>query len=121
MSAHWYYVEVTDSDHGPEPLGELLAFCVAPSLAVFREQRSQDQVERDATAKGYELVFCSSYSGIGRYTMEKLTHAILRWLKAHGYDIKNRFDINIEPKVRILIHAGPECHLPRGDAIGQLL
>lgn len=103
MSSTWFIVEATDNDHGPEPLGELLRFSVAPSLAIFKEDRTVDQILDAATAKGYECAFASSLHGASRFHLEKMESAVRRWLYAHGYEIKNRFDISIEPKARILI------------------
>ncbi len=103
MSAVWFIVEAQDND-GPEPLGELLRFVVSPSLTVTQEIRSQDEIMDAATAKGYEVSYASSLSGASRFHLEKMEKAVRQYIRyTLGKDVRNRFDIDVEPKVRILI------------------
>jgi hypothetical protein len=100
----WFFVECADNRPERPILGEIVTVLVSPKLDVRLELRSQDQVERDAVDKGCEISFCSAYSGASRFHMEKLQEAVLLWLMdRYPISHKNRFDVSIEPKVKIRV------------------
>jgi hypothetical protein len=103
MSAPWLIVEVEDSCRGPEPLGELIRVKVSPTLVVSLEPRSLREVEESAYANGCEMMHLNiAFTGCSRLHWERAERAVLEFLKRSGFEIKNRFDVSIEPKIRII-------------------
>jgi hypothetical protein len=100
----WFIVEVTDSDHGPEPLGEMKRFRVGPHFQVFEEPRSNDEIIYAATEKGYDVAYASSLFGASRLHLERIRLAILSHLRHTLHvNLKNQFDVNIEPVLRVMV------------------
>ena len=100
----WFFVECADNRPERPILGEIVTVLVSSKLDVRLELRSKEQVENDAVDKGCEISLCSAYSGASRFHMEKLEEAVLRWLsERYAINYKNRFDVSIEPKVKIRV------------------
>lgn len=95
----WFIVEVTDSDPGPEPLGEMMRFAVSPRLQVNLEVRSNDEIMYAATEKAYDVAY-----GASRFHREKIRRAILNYLRYTLFvQIRNDFDVCVEPVISVTV------------------
>lgn len=98
---YMYLVHVTVRKDGPKHL-----FLIWPNLyKITEETRTVDECVRAADAKGYEMGYCSGYSGSyreGQY-FEEIDKALTKKMQLMYADVRTRWDLEIEVEVRLRV------------------